>query len=242
MLYKRQHAYLSIPQSLQSAQAFSALVENAQREGPSREASLQEQGDEAAGSGAVGGASGLKQEGEEEEEEATEEEEQRGLAASRARRTPKRGVVRHQPISWLGVLLGLVEYRRLSLLWCCFHMWWRSCLCMRALSAACRQPPHLTPLLPARLLPILPAAALWPPHAGVRSQAGPWRGARGGGGALRVLRWCRRGGDRVGTQAAGGPAGTGLPSRTPPARRRWGPPGGGAVVGMHGLAGGMAGG
>lgn len=99
-LYRRQHAYLSIPAALQSAQAFSAIVDAAQKEEPSREASGGGGGGaEAAASGAA--ASDLKQE--EGEEGSEEGEEGAGLAAGRSRRTPKRGVVRALLVGGLGL-------------------------------------------------------------------------------------------------------------------------------------------
>lgn len=123
-LYRRQHAYLSIPASLQSAQAFAALVEAAQKEEPVKEeppASQQRSRSLAPGEdgGEASGAAGSRRRdssGEEGEEEQEEEEEEPGLAAGRARRTPKRSGLLSPSgrVSRLGWAWGALPYAYLA--------------------------------------------------------------------------------------------------------------------------------
>jgi hypothetical protein len=110
-LFRRQQAYLSIPREFQSAQAFTALVENAQRDGPAAEPSSQG----GSGAGPDGAASGgsrprLKREegdgeevGELGEEGSEEEEEEEEEGSRRSRRTPKRGASPAVRVSRAGV-------------------------------------------------------------------------------------------------------------------------------------------
>ncbi len=114
-LYRRQHAYLSIPSALQSTPAFAAMVVAAQKDEPVKEeppASQQRSRSLAPGEdgGEASGAAGSRRHGSSGEEEEGEEDEEPGLAAGRARRTPKRG----------GLLSpgGRVSSGRAGIWWC----------------------------------------------------------------------------------------------------------------------------
>lgn len=111
-LHRRHASYLAIPREFQSVQAFTAMVENAQKEAAAEQPSGGGGGgEEGAGSGG-GAGSRLKHEDAEEEEEGEGDDAQAsgrdgaeegtedgddaepGLAAGRSRRTPKRSSLR----------------------------------------------------------------------------------------------------------------------------------------------------
>ncbi len=99
-LFRKQQPYLSIPKELQSAQAFSAMVENSQKEEANAEHSQRSrsmggsgEGQEAAASGAAAASGGSYEEGYNEEEDGSE-----GRNV-RSRRTPKRDLM--SPGGWV---------------------------------------------------------------------------------------------------------------------------------------------
>ena len=180
-LYRRQHAYLSIPAALQSAQAFAAMVEAAQKEEPVKEeppASQQRSRSAAPGEdGAASGAAGPRphdssgDEGGGGGEGHREEEEEPGLAAGRARRTPKRGGLLPLPGRVRPLRAG--EAARQHAHQCLQHRQRRRLLhaCQRSGCSSvsrcptCFQRVALPPWLP------LDCAARWAAHACVRRQA-----------------------------------------------------------------------